>query len=103
MRESCRRRATASALYHPCFSAFLFPFGAPGDGPPCIRQRPFGVAENLPFTIIAVSFAVGLKKLVVLVGEEGYRHCCSECLWSQAMVEIKGMAARHVRAIPSPK
>ena len=24
--------------------AFLFPFGAPGDGPPCIRHRPFGIA-----------------------------------------------------------
>jgi hypothetical protein len=46
MRESNRRMATASALYHPCFSAFLFPFGAPGDGPPCIRQRPFGIAGD---------------------------------------------------------
>jgi hypothetical protein len=24
--------------------AFLFPFGAPGDGLPCIRHRPVGIA-----------------------------------------------------------
>src|SRR5215468_4499738 len=56
MRESSRRRAMASALYHPCFRAFLFPFGAPGDGPPCIRQRPFGIAgdwQGLPLRVFA--------------------------------------------------
>jgi len=26
--------------------AFLLPFGAPGDGPPCIRHRPFGIGEG---------------------------------------------------------
>jgi hypothetical protein len=26
--------------------AFLLPFGAPGDGPPCIRQRPFFIAGD---------------------------------------------------------
>jgi hypothetical protein len=38
-------------------SAFLFPFGAPGDGPPCIRQRPFGIAgdrHGLPFLVRAL-------------------------------------------------
>jgi hypothetical protein len=33
-----RRLAIASAVYRPCLSARLFPFGAPGDGPPCIRH-----------------------------------------------------------------
>ena len=42
--ETERRRAIASAVYRPCLSAFLLPFGAPGDIPPCIRQRPFGIA-----------------------------------------------------------
>jgi hypothetical protein len=40
----CRRRVIACALYRPCLNAFLFPFGAPGDFPPCIRQRPFDIA-----------------------------------------------------------
>jgi hypothetical protein len=43
-------------VYHPCLSAFLFPFGAPGDGPPCIRQRPFGIAgdwHGLPLRVFA--------------------------------------------------
>src|SRR6476659_799243 len=56
MRERNRRRARASAVYHPCFSAFLFPFGAPGEGPPCIRQRPFGIAgdwQGLPLRVFA--------------------------------------------------
>jgi hypothetical protein len=35
---------TNTAEYNPFFSARLFPLGAPGDGPPCIRQRPFGIA-----------------------------------------------------------
>ena len=38
MRESSRRRAMASAVYQPCFNAFLFPLGAPGDGPTAIRS-----------------------------------------------------------------
>ena len=42
--ETERRRAIASAVYRPCLRAFLFPFGAPGDIPPCIRHRPFGIA-----------------------------------------------------------
>jgi hypothetical protein len=46
MLEIYRRSAIASAVYHPCLRAFLFPFGAPGDGPPCIRQRPFGIAGD---------------------------------------------------------
>src|SRR5215470_4815656 len=56
MRESSRRRAMASAVYQPCLRAFLFPFGAPGDGPPCIRQRPFGIAgdrQGLPLRVFA--------------------------------------------------
>ena len=28
-------------------NAFLFPFGAPGDFPPCIRHRPFGIIAFL--------------------------------------------------------
>jgi len=24
----------------------LFPFGAPSDAPPCVRQRPFGIAGD---------------------------------------------------------
>jgi hypothetical protein len=35
-------------------NAFLLPFGAPGDGPPCIRQRPFGIAgdwQGFPFLV----------------------------------------------------
>ena len=35
-----RRVAFDSSEYRPCLKAFLFPFGAPGDGPPCIRHRP---------------------------------------------------------------
>src|SRR5262249_11680311 len=40
----------------PCLKAFLFPFGAPGDGPPCIRHRPFGIAgawQGVPFLVRA--------------------------------------------------
>src|SRR4051794_33300423 len=44
--ETERRRAIASAVYRPCLRAFLFPFGAPGDIPPCIRHRPFGIAGD---------------------------------------------------------
>ena len=32
------------------------PFGAPGDGPPCILQRPFGIAgdwHGLPLRVLA--------------------------------------------------
>src|SRR5262249_60959135 len=36
--EISRRSAMASAVYPPSLSAFLFPI------PPCIRQRPFGIA-----------------------------------------------------------
>src|SRR5438094_6002676 len=39
-----RRRVMASAVQRPCLRAFLLPLGAPGDGPPCIRHRPFGIA-----------------------------------------------------------
>jgi hypothetical protein len=34
----------------------VLPFGAPGDIPPCIRQRPFGIAadrQGLPFLVRA--------------------------------------------------
>src|SRR5215470_17665148 len=56
MRESSRRRAMASAVYQPCLRAFLFPFGAPGDVPQCIRHRPFGIAgdwQGLPLRVFA--------------------------------------------------
>ena len=29
-----------------CGTAFVLPIGAPGDAPPCIRQRPFVIAGN---------------------------------------------------------
>ena len=38
---SSRRSAMASAVWRPCLRALALPFGAPGDVPPCIRQRPF--------------------------------------------------------------
>jgi hypothetical protein len=41
-----RLRAIASPLYRPCLKAFLLPFGAPVDSPPCIRQRSFFMAGN---------------------------------------------------------
>jgi len=44
--EISRRRAIASAVKRPCLRAFLFPLGGPGDFPPCIRQRPFGIAGD---------------------------------------------------------
>jgi hypothetical protein len=53
---SNRRIAIASAVYSPCFKAFLFPFGAPGDVPPCIRQRPFFIAgdrQDFPLLVFA--------------------------------------------------
>src|SRR5690625_2370455 len=44
----------------PCFIAFCFPFifsgGAPVDLPPCIRQRPLGIAQFLhvfPLRVLA--------------------------------------------------
>ena len=39
----CCRRQIACAVNWPCFQAFRLPFGAPGDGPPCIRQRPLAI------------------------------------------------------------
>jgi hypothetical protein len=59
--EISRRRAMASAVYRPCLKAFLFPFGAPGDGPPCIRHRPFGIAgarHELPLCVRALQRGV---------------------------------------------
>lgn len=35
---------------------FWFPFGARGDGPPCILQRPLGIAgdwQGFPFRVLA--------------------------------------------------
>ena len=37
----------APADLAPCFQAFRLPLGAPGEGPPCIRQRPLGIAGDL--------------------------------------------------------
>jgi hypothetical protein len=53
---SMRRMAIASAVYQPCLRAFLFPFGTPGDFPPCIRHRPFFIAgdwHKLPRLVLA--------------------------------------------------
>jgi hypothetical protein len=39
-----------------CLKAFLLPLGAPGDRPPCTRQRPFGIAgdwHRLPLLVRA--------------------------------------------------
>jgi len=38
--------AIASAVYRPCFKAFLFPFEAPGEGPPCILHLTFFIAGD---------------------------------------------------------
>ena len=46
----------APADLAPCFQAFRLPLGAPGDGPPCIRQRPLGMAgdwHGLPLRVRA--------------------------------------------------
>src|SRR5208282_508636 len=46
----------ASAVNCPCFRAFRLPRGAPGDNPPCILQRPFGIAgdrQGLPLRVLA--------------------------------------------------
>src|ERR1700730_17065194 len=43
-------------LQRSCLKAFVLPFGAPGDIPPCIRQRPFGIAadrQRLPLRVRA--------------------------------------------------
>jgi hypothetical protein len=40
-----RARASAARLLANA-PAFRLPFGAPGEGPPCIRQRPFGIAGD---------------------------------------------------------
>ena len=34
-------------LYLPCIQAFRLPFGAPVEEPPCMRQRPLGMAGDL--------------------------------------------------------
>src|SRR5690348_7429303 len=44
--EKCRRPSIALPVYRPCLRAFLLPVGAPGDPPPCIRQRPFRIAGD---------------------------------------------------------
>ena len=42
----------------PRLRAFLLPFGAPGDIPPCIRHRPFGIVDQS---------RVGARELIGLV------------------------------------
>src|SRR5262249_13832929 len=42
----CNPPTPLHTLLRPCFKAFWLPFGAPGDGPPCIRQRPFFIAGD---------------------------------------------------------
>jgi hypothetical protein len=55
-----RRASSSPAEFHssmvtrPCLKELRLPFGAPGDRPPCIRQRPFGIAgdrHRLPFLV----------------------------------------------------
>jgi hypothetical protein len=38
--------AMASAVKRPCLNAWLFPFGALCEAPPCTRQRPFVIAGD---------------------------------------------------------
>jgi hypothetical protein len=38
--------AVASIMQRPRLKALLFPLGAPGDSPLCIRQRPLGIDET---------------------------------------------------------
>ena len=56
--RQCRRSSMASRVYKPCFSAFLFPGGAPDPGaPPCMRHRFFqptaGDRQGLPERVVA--------------------------------------------------
>ena len=44
--DNSRRLSSGSAEYRPCFKAFLFPFGAPGDVR-AFGQRPFLIAGDL--------------------------------------------------------
>src|SRR5262245_14947872 len=67
MRESNRRRASASAVYHPCFRAFLFPFGAPGDGPPVHPAASVRHRRRLatpPFAGLRSTARAGLHELI---------------------------------------
>ena len=51
-----RRSAVAAAVKRPCLKAFVLPTGAPGDAPPCIRQRPFVIAgdrHSIPLLVLA--------------------------------------------------
>jgi len=52
-----RRRSMASQVKRPWRQLPLaLPFGAPGDFPPCIRHRPFGIAgdrHGLPLLVFA--------------------------------------------------
>jgi hypothetical protein len=52
-----RLLAIASAVPRPGLKVFLLPFGAPGDNPPCMRHRPFGIAgdrHRLPLLVRAL-------------------------------------------------
>jgi hypothetical protein len=54
--ESRRLFEIASLENRPCLNAFWFPFGAPGEGPPCIRHLPFAIAgdwHGLPLRVRA--------------------------------------------------
>ena len=45
-----------AAVKRPCLKAFVLPTGAPGDAPPCIRQRPFVIAgdrHGIPLLVLA--------------------------------------------------
>jgi len=54
--DTDRFRVSSPALKRPCWSAFLFPLGAPVDLPPCIRHLPLFIAGDLqrvPFRVFA--------------------------------------------------
>ena len=48
----------------PCFQAFRLPLGAPGEVPPCMRQRPLGIAgdrHGFPFRVCAPQAVAGFE------------------------------------------
>jgi hypothetical protein len=63
----------------PCLKAFLLAFGAPGDRPPCIRQRPFGIAgdwHGLPLLVRAVGLTHPIpQRTRTAIARPSVSHC----------------------------
>ena len=58
---------TAAAVKRPCLKAFVLPTGAPGDAPPCIRQRPFVIAgdrHGIPLLVRAPIIEIEAKAAI---------------------------------------